>query len=234
MRLYSSPLSPYSARVRVSIYAKQLDLEIIKPSSIGGMKSEAFLAVTPIGKIPALLLDDGTLIAESEAIVEYLEDAFPTPPLLPRNAVDRSRARMVARIADLYVQGALTTLLTMMPVSIHHAPVAINVAVVDKEMPKLEWGLNQLEHFLSDSGPLAAGESLTVADGAIPYLCFTQETAKHFSRPDLISARPKITRYLQAIRQHPVAWRVHEEVMNALAERKNEVRAKFSVHAEQP
>lgn len=228
MKLYSSPLSPYSARVRLSVYAKKLDLQMIKPSSIGGMKSEAFLAITPIGKIPALVLDDGTLISESETIVEFLDDKFPTPTLRPQDPVQRSRARMLVRIADLYVQGAIMNkMIEMMPISIHHAPLPIDDAIVAREMPKLEWGLNHFERFLSDSGPMAAGESLTIADGAIPYLCFAQETAKHFSRPDLVSARPKLTRYLDAIRHHPVAFKVHEEVTNAIAERKNEVRLKF-------
>src|SRR5262245_30384606 len=124
MKLYTSPLSPYSARVRASLYYKGIAVEMIKPSSIGGMAWPAFRALTLIGKIPVLVLDDGSTIVESDTIVEYLEDSVPTPPLRPADSALRARARMVSRIVELYVMSAVAGLSPMMPISLHHAPVA--------------------------------------------------------------------------------------------------------------
>jgi glutathione S-transferase len=54
-------------------------------------------------RVPVLVLDDGRVLPESDAIVEYLEDAYPQVPLRPEDAVDRARVRLIARVAELYV-----------------------------------------------------------------------------------------------------------------------------------
>ena len=97
MRLYSFELSPYAARARLAVYRKGLDVEIVEPPE-GGPAGEAYRAINPLGKVPALVLDDGTVIPESAVIVEYLEDRFPTASLLPRAPEDRARARLIARV----------------------------------------------------------------------------------------------------------------------------------------
>ncbi len=97
MKLYSANLSPYSARARLAIYAKGLDVEIAPPP--GGLKSPEYLALNPMGKAPSLELADGTVIPESEIVVEYLEDAFPARPLRPAKPADAARARVLARLA---------------------------------------------------------------------------------------------------------------------------------------
>ena len=85
MKLYSAELSPFAARPRVAIYAKTLPVEILAHPA--DLKSPEYLAINPMGKLPALVLDDGTVIPESDTIVEYLADAFrprtcvpPRPP----------------------------------------------------------------------------------------------------------------------------------------------------------
>ena len=80
MKLYSVPISPFAARVRLSIYRKRLNIEILPPPE-GGLKGDAFLALNPMGQIPTLVLDSGVAIPESATILEYLEDVFPTPSL---------------------------------------------------------------------------------------------------------------------------------------------------------
>ncbi len=102
MKLYSAVLSPFASRVRLAIYAKGLDIEITTPPG-GATRSPEYLAINPIGRVPALALDDGSVIPESDTIVEYLDDAFPTPPLRPASAEDKAKARLLARIGDLYL-----------------------------------------------------------------------------------------------------------------------------------
>jgi glutathione S-transferase len=88
MRLYSENNSPFSAPVRVSIYAKGLEIEIEPPP--GGLLSARFHAINPLGTIPCLMLDSGEPLPESAAILEYLEDKFPNPPLRPEGAEARA------------------------------------------------------------------------------------------------------------------------------------------------
>src|SRR5580692_4447840 len=98
MKLYSVGLSPFAARVRAAIYARDLDIEIVAPPATG-TKSPEYLTLNPMGKIPVLVLDDGTTIPESDTIVEYLEDAFAQNPLRPAAPADAAKARLVARVA---------------------------------------------------------------------------------------------------------------------------------------
>ncbi|TIO46924.1 MAG: maleylacetoacetate isomerase, partial [Mesorhizobium sp.] len=58
----------------------------------------AYLAVNPQGLVPALVLDDGTLLTQSLAIIEYLDEIEPEPPLLPKDALGRARVRMLAQM----------------------------------------------------------------------------------------------------------------------------------------
>ena len=97
MKLYSLPLSPFAARVRLSIYRKGLNIEIVPPPE-GGVKGDAYLALNPMGQVPTLVMDSGFTIPESATILEYLEDVFPSPSLLPSNAEDLARVRLFLRL----------------------------------------------------------------------------------------------------------------------------------------
>eukprot|EP00198_Chlamydomonas_reinhardtii_P009405 XP_001698742.1 predicted protein [Chlamydomonas reinhardtii] len=114
LELYDDPHSEYSAKVKVALYAKGL---VWTPVAVpcGSTRSPEFRAVNPLGKIPALWVtfENGhrELLIESEVIMEFLEDAFPdAPPLLPREPLARSKARLVSRFHDLYVEPALRRL----------------------------------------------------------------------------------------------------------------------------
>ncbi|HEX3406934.1 MAG TPA: glutathione S-transferase N-terminal domain-containing protein, partial [Caulobacteraceae bacterium] len=100
MKLYSGDLSPYSARVRMQIYAKGLtDIVIERPASFG---TPQFREHNPIGRIPVLDID-GDLMPESEVIAEYLEEVYPQPSLLGASPRETAHIRTVARIGDIYL-----------------------------------------------------------------------------------------------------------------------------------
>jgi glutathione S-transferase len=77
MKLYSVLLSPFAARVWLSIYRKGLNIEVVPPPE-GVIKGDAYLTLNPMGQILTLVLDSGIAIPESATILEYLEDVFPT------------------------------------------------------------------------------------------------------------------------------------------------------------
>ena len=106
MKLYAVSRSPFAARVQAAIALKGLDIEVVPPPE-EGLKSPVFLALNPMGKLPTLVLDDGTPLPESEVIVEYLDHAFPAVPLNPAEPVARAQSRLLARVAELYVMGPL-------------------------------------------------------------------------------------------------------------------------------
>jgi glutathione S-transferase len=228
MKLYTSPLSPYSARVRASLYYKGIDVEMIKPSSLGGMGSPAFRAITPVGKIPVLVLDNGTTIVESDTIVEYLEDTVPTPSLRPANHEARARARMVSRLVELYVMGAVMALAPMMPISLHQAPLPRNQKLVDAHLPQLSKALDNVEHFLSKGELFAVGSELSTADVALAaFLPFVRAVELYLDQGGLIAGRPTIEGLAQRFPTTPILKRIFDEVSTAMQDRRAEVAAKF-------
>jgi len=99
VKLYGNEISSAVSRVRIALALKGLDVE---SQSIGFLgegaenRQPGYLAVNPQGLVPALVTDEGDLVTQSLAIIEYLEELFPDHPLLPSNPVDRAWARALA------------------------------------------------------------------------------------------------------------------------------------------
>ena len=214
MKLLSAALSPFAARVRLAIYAKSLPVEIA-PSGLflpTGEKSPQYLAINPIGKVPALVLDDGTAIPESDTIVEFLADAFPAAGLRPRTAPDIARARLLARIMELYVMTPAGALFGQFD------PQSRNQAAVDTAIAKTAEGLSYLDLFMTGDS-YAVGDSITTADCALaPYLFFFPETlGRYFGAPSLIAGHAKVAAYWSRVQQDPVVARLLAEMREGLA-----------------
>jgi glutathione S-transferase len=97
MKLYGFPLSPFVRKVLVALSEKGLEAELVPTNP--QQPDEAFLACSPFRKIPAL--EDGDFrLADSTAIVTYLEAKYPEPALLPADAQARGRAVWFEEVAD--------------------------------------------------------------------------------------------------------------------------------------
>ncbi|WP_423195565.1 MULTISPECIES: maleylacetoacetate isomerase [unclassified Cupriavidus] len=99
MKLYANEVSSATSRVRIALALKGLAPEVL-PVSIFGPDAEnrqaGYLDVNPQGLVPALLTENGTLITQSLSIVEYLDERYPHPALLPANLEARAFSRSVA------------------------------------------------------------------------------------------------------------------------------------------
>lgn len=107
LKLYAIPVSLYSAKTRIALRYKGLDWQELPPP--GGYGSAEYKQIVASGNLPALD-DDGFLIADSEAIAEYLDDRFPNPPLLPGHPQGRARMRERSRFHDTRLEPALRAL----------------------------------------------------------------------------------------------------------------------------
>ncbi len=96
--LYHLWLSPFCRKVRIVLREKGLDFEL-KTESLWERREE-FLAINPAGEVPVLVEDDGTAIADSGVICEYLEEVAPEPPLLPGTASGRAEVRRLVAWFD--------------------------------------------------------------------------------------------------------------------------------------
>ena len=104
LRLFHQTHSSSSWRVRIALAIKQLAYEssLIDLSS-GEHLGDAYRAKNPLGQVPCLEVD-GVLVAQSVAIIEYIEESWPIPSVLPENALDRARARAIAETINAGIQ----------------------------------------------------------------------------------------------------------------------------------
>jgi glutathione S-transferase len=100
MLLYEHPLSSYAQKVKIALREKGLAFDREIPQGLGsGSSGGDFAAASPRMEVPTLI-DAGARIFDSTIILEYLEDKYPTPPLLPRDPVARADARMIEDVCD--------------------------------------------------------------------------------------------------------------------------------------
>jgi glutathione S-transferase len=104
MQLYDFPQSPNCRKVRVYLAEKGLQIPLRPVNLLAGEQSSAeFLRRNPFGAVPVLELDDGGIIPESLAIIEYFEELHPHPPLLGTDPLRRALVRAWERRAELGV-----------------------------------------------------------------------------------------------------------------------------------
>ncbi|MDZ7827801.1 MAG: glutathione S-transferase family protein [Gammaproteobacteria bacterium] len=102
--VYDHPLSPYSQKVKIALLEKDIPFEAPLPEAIGsGSTSGSFVAANPRGEVPALI-DGDTAVFDSTVILEYIEDRWPQPALLPASAADRARVRMIEDVMDTHYE----------------------------------------------------------------------------------------------------------------------------------
>jgi glutathione S-transferase len=216
MKLYQTYTSPFPTRVRLALYVKGLKAEIIEPPGFHATTQSKgdYLSINPIGRVPALVLDDGRVIPESEVICEYLEDAYPEPALLPADPWARAQVRLISRICDFYLVMAMVPLFTAAGQSRRrwdHEAIA-------RALDAVETALGYLEAYMGENG-YAVGESLSWADGAlIPQLMLAYEWAPAlFGTQSPLGRHPRLAAYWPAIQSDPIAARLIGETRQAVA-----------------
>ena len=102
--LYDHPLSPYAQKVKISLREKGLAYEAPMPGGLGaGGAQGAFVEASPRAEVPALV-DGDVRIFDSTIILEYLDDAYPDPPMRPKGAAERARVRMLEEVMDTHFE----------------------------------------------------------------------------------------------------------------------------------
>lgn len=90
-RLYHLPLSPFCRKVRLVLAEKRVEAELIEERP--WERRLDFLRLNPAGQVPVLITDEGRALSGSNAIIAYLEETRPDPPLLPQGPFDRAEVR---------------------------------------------------------------------------------------------------------------------------------------------
>ena len=166
MKLYGFWRSLATYRVRVAMALKGLHAEEISIDLLKGKQhTDEYKAVNPQGVVPALILDDdGPPLFQSLAILEYLEETRPQPPLLPRDPRGRARVRGLALIAAADGHPLITPRIRI------YLEKELKVEEARRNLWLAHWTLTALEaiegHLAKDkeTGRYCHGEQLTIAD----------------------------------------------------------------------
>jgi glutathione S-transferase len=210
MKLYTGDLSPYSAKVRMQIYAMGIrDIEFDLPASfLTGKLSE----VSPLGRIPALEVDGG-IIPESEIIAEYLDDLYPEQSMCGDTPRERAEIRLVSRIADIYLMNNIFLALPQL-----QRKTRVD-AIRDLLMAQVVRGMGALERHISTGG-FAVGDSLSRADCTlVPALFLCEKTVPLLDVDNPIFATEKVASYWAKIQTNEHAARVLDEMNKGLQAR---------------
>src|ERR1044072_417170 len=172
MILYGSTMSPFVRKVAAYAAEKGIELEL-KPTALADPDPE-FRAASPFGKMPALV-DGAYKLADSSAIIHYLEAKYPEPELIPANPEERGRVIWFDEFADTLLfacGGKIFFNKVVAPRFLgREGDLAVAEAAERDELPPL---LDYLEGGIPDSGFLV-GDRLTLADIAVagPFANFT-------------------------------------------------------------
>jgi len=158
LTLYAIPPSLYCAKLRIVLRHKGLEWTELPPP--GGYGSAEYKAHVPSGNLPALR-DGDLLLADSEAIAEYLNDKHPTPPMLPADILARAKPRERSRFHDTRLEPAVRALFPYLPGK-GEAPAGF----LNNQAETINTRLVQLGQMLSDTPD--AGTELTLAECGYP------------------------------------------------------------------
>lgn len=199
--------SPFVRKVRVALAEKGLDYELEPVFPFGA--SADFKKISPLGKIPVLQEDDYYL-PDSSAILDYLEVAYPTPPLFPKDARARGRAVFLEEYADGGIAAKGTGAIFFQRIvgpRFMGQPTdeAVVKKAIDEEMPAIQ---DYLESCLDGADGFLVGDSFGIADIAVTSQFVNLAHAQY--RVD--AARwPKLAAYLDRMFARPSFAKLIEE-----------------------
>jgi len=191
MKLHGYFRSSASYRVRIALNLKGLSAEhLTYHLRKGEQRTPSYLAINPQGLVPTLEDDDGTILTQSLAIIEWLDDIHPEPPLLPKDPLRRAHVRAFAQVVacDTHPVQNLKVLSRLRELGVSEEQVTGWAAWANRE------GLAACEELIAgDAGPFCFGAAPTLAD-----LCLVPQLANARRFGVDLAAYPRLLRAEEA------------------------------------
>jgi len=194
MKLIGSVTSPYVRKVRVVLAEKKLDY-VFELENVWSPDTK-ISASNPLGKVPCLVMEDGSAMYDSRVIAEYLDTLTPVCKLLPANSRDRANVKVWEALADGVADAAVLAFLerTQRPAELQ------SPAWIERQMGKVRAGLQVMSDNLGEQ-PFCMGIHYTLADVAVgcmlgwlllrfPAIAWRDEHANLARLFDKLSERP--------------------------------------------
>ena len=200
IRICGFRISNYHNKVLIALHEKGIPFE--EDCNVRPSQEPAYLALSPMGKVPYAEID-GTRLSESEVILEYLEDAFPAKPLLPKEPLARAKVRELVTVIELHLELVARRLYPGAFFGGTKSDGAKQAA--EKDLAKGVRALKALAKF----EPYIAGKELTLADcaAAVHLPIVTLVTKITYGR-DFLEDLPALKPYLMMLGERPAFARV--------------------------
>jgi len=160
MKLIGSLTSPYVRKVRVVMADKKLDFSF-EQENVWAAET-TIQQVNPLGKIPCLVMEDGSTLYDSRVIAEYLDTISPVCKLLPPNGRDRAEVKVWEALADGVIDAAVLAFVERRD----RAPEQQSAKWIERQLGKVHAGLREMSVRLGDSS-YCMGIHYTLADVAV-------------------------------------------------------------------
>ena len=196
-------ISNYHNKVLIALLEKGVPFE--EDCNVRPTQNPEYLALSPMGKVPYAEIN-GARLSESEVILEYLEDAYPQKPLLPKDPLARAKARELVTVLELHLELVARRLY---PSAFFGGTISDGAKqAVDKDLVKGIRALKALAKF----DPFIAGKELTLADCAaavhLPVLSIATKIT--FGR-DYLADMPQMKPYLKMLNERPAFAKVNAD-----------------------
>jgi glutathione S-transferase len=156
LKLIASPMSPYVRKVRIALAEKKIEYHMVDASPWD--PGNPVHAWSPLGKVPVLVLDDGTCLFDSRVIVEYIDTVSPVSRLIP----EPNRQRIEVKRWEALADGICDAMITIVQESRRPARQQ-SKAWIERQQQKLGAGVAELARELEEKA-WCDGESYTLAD----------------------------------------------------------------------
>lgn len=206
MKLYNYYASSASFRVRIALELKELAYEYVPVNlATGEHRSAEHMARSPDGMVPLLVTDEGFAINQSMAIIQYLDELYPVPPLLPEEAEGRGRARALAQTVACDVH----------PLNTPRVQAFLRERMGQDKAACQNWvqhwgrlGLESYERQLEayPATRYSLGDQPTVAD-----CCLVPQVVKALASNTPVDRAPRVMAIFEACMAHPAFQRARPE-----------------------
>jgi glutathione S-transferase len=200
MKLYDFVGAPNPKKVRVYLAEKGITIPLVPVDIVTGENRKPdFLAKNPMGGLPVLGLDDGSHLTESLAIIEYLEELHPEPPMIGKTPRERARVRELERLCELAVLSPIAQYFQnshpFMAGRLKQSPDA-----AENARSRLNTSLKVLDGIIGSS-PFVAGAKPTIADCTL----FASIGFAEFAQAPIDGGLKNVFRWYETFKQRPSA-----------------------------
>lgn len=198
--VYGPAYSTYTRTVLMTLKEKKVDYDLVPVDMLAGEhKQPAHLKRHPFGKVPAFE-HNGMSFYEVNAIVHYIDDAFPGRKLEPNDLERRTRSEQIISVVDSYAYDSLICKI-LLPRLFADKAKGADEAAIAKEIPRAELCLKAIEDLMMNPDPFLVGRELSHADISVaPVLAYFVTMPEG---PGVLAKTPRLEKWWSIFQNHP-------------------------------